>query len=102
MAFEYNKPHLDIRQKELALNFMASMLRPIEGRYRDVITEVAGSNKLRMTIEGGKEMMNELNFYKIEVEDLGTDSGEEFGDDAAEKEVNRILMSGGIDEDERD
>jgi len=44
------------------------MLRPIEGRYRDVLAQVAGSNKIRMTIEGGKEMMNELNFYKIEVE----------------------------------
>ena len=99
-AFEYHKPHMDIRQKEMGLNFAASMLRPIEGRYRKVITEVAESNKLRVTIEGGKAMMQELNFYTIDVADLGSDTEDDGGDDAAEKEMNRLLLSGGIDEEE--
>ena len=51
---EYHRPHLDIRQKELALNFTASLLRPIEGRLRKVITEVAKSNKIRINMETGK------------------------------------------------
>ena len=53
-ALEYHRPHLDIRQKELALNFTASLLRPVEGRLRKVITEVAMSNKIRINMETGK------------------------------------------------
>ena len=33
---------------------VASLLRPIEGRFRDVIAEVAYSNKERVTITNGK------------------------------------------------
>ena len=99
-AFEYHKPHLDIRQKEMGLNMVASMLRPIEGRFRDVIAEVASSNKERVTITNGKQMMSELNFYIIDVADLGSDTEDDGDDDAAEKEFNRLLMSGGIDDED--
>ena len=98
-AFEYHKPHLDIRQKELGLNFMASLLRPIEGRFRTVITEVGKSNKIRVNIENGKVMMNELNFYTIDKADLGSDTEDDGDDEAAEKEMSRLLM-GGLDEEE--
>jgi len=84
----------------MGLNFVASMLRPIEGRFRDVIAEVAYSNKERVTITNGKQMMGELNFYVIDVADLGSDTEDDGDDDAAEKEFNRLLMSGGIDEEE--
>lgn len=40
-AFEYNKPFMDFRQKELAMNYMCSLLGPIEGRLLEVINEVA-------------------------------------------------------------
>ena len=98
-AFEYHKPHLDIRQKELAMNFVASMLRPLEGRYKTVVTEVAMSNKLRVTMQNGKEMMSELNFYTIDLADLGSDTEDDGDDDAEEKEFARLLM-GGLDDDE--
>ena len=98
-AFEYNKPHLDIRQKEMGLNFMASMLRPVEGRFKTVITEVAYSNKIRVTIQNGKQMMNELNFYIIDKADLGSDTEDDGDDEAAEKEFARLLL-GGLDEEE--
>ena len=71
-----------MREKELGLNFAASLLRPIEGRFRDVITQVAMSNKARINIETGKVMMNESNFYTIDVADLGSDT-EDDGDDEA-------------------
>jgi len=100
-AFEYNKPHMDIRQKELGLNFMASMLRPVEGRLKDVIAEVAYSNKIRINMTNGKEMMNELNMYTIDVAELGTDTEDDAeGEAANEKEFNRLLMGGGLDEEE--
>ena len=82
-AFEYHKPHMDFRQKEIALNFIASMLRPVEGRLKEVITEVAISNKLRVTMENGKDMMSELNFYTIDIADLGSDTEDDGDDDSA-------------------
>lgn len=90
---------MDIRDKEMGLNFMASYLRPIEGRLRSVITEVAQSNRIRVNIENGKVMMNELNFYTIDVADLGSDTEDDGDDDAAEKEFSRLLM-GGLDDEE--
>jgi len=75
------------------------MLRPIEGRLRDVITEVAKSKKIRVNIENGKVMMNELNFYTIDVAELGSDTEDDGDDEAAEKEFSRLLM-GGLDEEE--
>ena len=62
------------------------MLRPIEGRLRDVITEVAKSKKIRVNIENGKVMMNELNFYTIDVAELGSDTEDDGDDEAAEKD----------------
>ena len=83
----------------MGLNFVASLLRPIEGRLRDVITEVAKSKKIRVNIENGKIMMNELNFYTIDVATLGSDTEDDGDDEAAEKEFSRLLM-GGLDEEE--
>ena len=101
-AFEYSKPHLDIRQKELGLNFMASMLTPVEGRLREVICEVAYSNKIRVNLTNAKEMMAELNMYTIDVAELGTDTEEEGNEAAAEREFNKLLLSGGLDSNKDD
>jgi hypothetical protein len=43
MAFEYHKPTLDIRQKELAMNYAMSFIRPIDKDLEEVIIEVATS-----------------------------------------------------------
>lgn len=80
---------------------MASMLRPIDGRLKDVITEVANSNKIRVNMTNAKEMMTELNMYQIDVAELGTDTEDDADGEAAnEKEFNRLLMGGGVDEEE--
>jgi len=81
------------------MNFVASMLRPIEGRFKDCLLEVACSNKIRVTMENGKDMLNELNFYTIDVADLGSDTEADDDDEAAEKEFSRLLM-GGLDDEE--
>jgi hypothetical protein len=77
MAFEYHKPTVDIRQKEIAMNYAMSFIRPIDKELEDVIIEVANSNKLRMNIARGKEMINQLKFYEIDEFTLGTDTEEE-------------------------
>ncbi len=50
MAFEYHKPTVDIRQKEIAMNYAMSFIRPIDSELENVIIEIATSNKLRMNI----------------------------------------------------
>ena len=50
MAFEYHKPTMDIRNKELALNFACSFIRPIDPALQEVIIEVASSQKIRLNI----------------------------------------------------
>jgi hypothetical protein len=41
------------------MNLACSYLRPIEGRLRDVIIEVAASKKIRLNVELAKQMMAE-------------------------------------------
>jgi len=50
MAFEYHKPNLDIRDKELALNYACSFIRPIDKQLEEVIIEVASSQKIRLNV----------------------------------------------------
>ena len=78
---------LDIRKKELGLNYACSFLRPIEGRLRDVIIEVASSKKIRLNVELGKQMISELRFYELEAQDLGDSDSD--GD--VEKGENALL-----------
>lgn len=56
------------------MNLACSFLRPIEGRLRDVIIEVAASKKIRLNVELGKIMVNEQKFYEIDVAELGDSS----------------------------
>jgi hypothetical protein len=77
IAFEYHKPTLSIRKKELVMNMALSYLRPIGKDLEDVIVEIATSNKLRMNIARGKEMLNQLKFYEIDETTLGTDTEDE-------------------------
>lgn len=76
-AFEYHQPAVDIRKKELAMNYACSFLRPIEGRLKEVIIEVAASKKIRLNIELGKQMISELRFYELQAEDLGETGSDE-------------------------
>jgi len=50
MAYEYHKPTLDIRQKEIALNYAISFIKPIDKATEDVIIDIALSNKARLNI----------------------------------------------------
>jgi hypothetical protein len=50
MAFEYHKPSMKIRDKELALNYACSFIRPIDPALEDVIIEVATSRKIRLNV----------------------------------------------------
>jgi hypothetical protein len=53
------------------LNFVASYLRPIDGKLLEVIKEVAAAKKIRLNIELGKQMMNELRFYDLDPHEIG-------------------------------
>jgi len=97
MAFEYHKPTMDIRQKEIAMNYAMSYIRPIDPELENVIIEVATSNKLRMNIQRGKEMINQLRFYEIDEHTLGTDTEEE---ELVQLEDGSTSIAKGVDDDE--
>jgi hypothetical protein len=59
-VFKYHKPTMDIRHKEIAMNYAMSYICPIDPVIEDIIIEVATSTKLRMNISYGKEMLNQL------------------------------------------
>lgn len=98
MAFEYHKPTLDIRQKEVAMNYAMSFIRPIDPDMEEIIIEVATSNKIRMNIQRGKEMINQLKFYEIDETTLGTDTEEE--EEVVTEESQK--MAKGVDEEEEE
>jgi len=103
MAFEYHKPTLEIRQKEIAMNYAMSFIRPIDKDLEDVILEVATSTKIRMNIALGKEMINSLKFYEIDETMIGTDTEEEEEipeDDGAAAGTPANMGTGIDDEDE--
>jgi hypothetical protein len=87
IAFEYHKPTMNIRDKELALNYVCSFIKPIDKDLENVIVEIASSHKIRMNVALGKEMINELKYYELDKEDLGETESEE--------EVSPHLRPGG-------
>lgn len=95
-AMEFHQPRTDIRDKELALNFAASFMRPIDDRLLRVIKIVASSKKTRLNIELAKTMVNELRFWPFEPMDVGDESDEE----GEEEEDITALLKQGIDEED--
>jgi len=81
------------------MNYAMSFIRPIDKDLEDVIIEVATSNKIRMNIARGKEMLNQLKFYEIDETTLGTDteSEEEY---QAEGQEGGAQVSKGVDEED--
>jgi hypothetical protein len=51
---------MNIKDKEMAMNLACSYLQPIEGRLLDVVGQMVASQKIRMNMQMGKEMMSEL------------------------------------------
>lgn len=66
MAMEYHKPGLDIRSKELAMNYAISFIRPIDKNLENVVVDILSSNKLRLNVALGKEAINSLKFYELD------------------------------------
>ena len=87
MGMEYHKPGLTIRQKELALNFAVSFIRPIDKKLENVIVDIAASNKIRLNIALGKEAVNSLKFYDFDNELLGTTTETEDPPSADEEDI---------------
>ena len=103
MAFEYYKPNVDIRDKELALNYACSFLRPIDENLKEVIVDFINSNKIQLNMKLGNEMLNELSFYEVDPEWLGdsSDEGEGGGDDE-EARIQALLSQQRGDGEEED
>lgn len=74
MACEYNQPWMPIRAKEQLINYATSMLRPIEPLLKQVLTDAMLSQKTEMNCKLGVTMMQELPFYEVDVDQLGSES----------------------------
>jgi hypothetical protein len=98
-AMEFHQPRTDIRDKELALNYAASFMRPIDDRLLKVIKIAATAKKTRLNIELAKTMVNELRFWHFDPMDVGDESDEE-GED--EEDITQLLKQGiDAEEDEK-
>lgn len=71
---------------------------PIEGRLLEVITEIASANKIRLNRENAKEMLQELNYYEMDIAELGSDTEDE-GEDKGDKLMEKML-TGSLDDDD--
>lgn len=102
IAFEYYKPITTIRQKEIAMNYAVSFIRPIHKDLEDVIVEVATSQKVRLNIAKGKEMLNQLKFYEFDSMYLGETSHDEAMPFVPGEGENpgQSALAGGIDEED--
>lgn len=76
-AMEYHQTKTSIRDKELALNLTAGLLRPIGKRLMNCLKEAASAHKVQMTAELGKQMMTDLKFYPLEITEIGELSSDE-------------------------
>jgi hypothetical protein len=56
------------------LNFACSLLRPVDALMAKTLADAMASEKVQLNMKLGAEMMNELPFYEIDVEELGTES----------------------------
>lgn len=104
MTMEYHKPNLDIRQKENALNLACSFLRPIDSTLKEVLVQAAASTKVQMTMKKGQQMLNELQFYELDEQWLGSES-EDFEEDNqdGEKDIATIIkQSMALNEEEKE
>jgi hypothetical protein len=97
---EYHQTRTTIRDKELALNFVASFLRPIDTKLLNCIKEVAAAKKIRLNVELGKQMVNDIKYWEIDVHEIGELSEDEQGDD--EKKLMKMLTRNGLDDDDDD
>lgn len=99
-AMEYHQTRTSIRDKELAMNFAASFLRPIDTMLMNCIKEVAAAKKIRLNVELGKQMMNELKFFAMDIHELGELSEDESKE--SEASLMKRLTTSGIDDDEEE
>ena len=54
---EYRSPHTTMKDKEIALNFVCSMIVPVDSELEKIMVELIDSNVQRMNMQKGKEML---------------------------------------------
>ena len=57
MAMEYHHPGLHIREKENALNYACSFLRPVDSVMREMLVDACMSSKIQLNMERGQKML---------------------------------------------
>jgi len=89
MACEYHQPTLTIRQKEDSLNMACSFLRPIEPTLKKVLEDAILSQKVKLNMQTGQQMLQELPVYDLD--DEGEDGDSEDYGSGGEDEADRFV-----------
>ena len=73
---------------------------------REVIVQMATANKVQLNIELGNKMINELPFFQLDPEELGSESDDEGSGDSKSGDLHsaiaRSIQQQEIDQEERE
>ncbi len=73
MGFEYHKPQVSMRNKEVALNFASSLILPMDEEIIKMMKIVFKSFPIRLNTELGKEMVAEMPDWKFDPMEFGSE-----------------------------
>lgn len=85
-AFEFNKPEVTMRNKEIALNYACSLILPMDEELERMMKVVYASNPVRLTMDLGKEMVAELPLWDFSPDKIGREHEEDNTFDLADME----------------
>jgi hypothetical protein len=72
VALEKYHPHTKMREKELMINFMLSVLTPLQKEVENIMADRVNNQKLRLNHEVGRKMMTELKPWDFDPSDVGS------------------------------
>ncbi|CAI2384693.1 unnamed protein product [Moneuplotes crassus] len=87
MGIEYNKPFERLKDKELALNFAMSLLKPIDKDTEKILLIMNDTRRVKMNYERGRQMMTEIKPWDLEFGQLGSPAHANMEDNQEEEEA---------------
>jgi hypothetical protein len=72
VALENYHPHTNMRDKEMMINFMLSVLTPMQPEVEEIMASRVNNVKIRLNHERGRKMMTELKPWDFDPSDIGS------------------------------
>lgn len=89
---EYNRPNVSMWSKEVALNYVCSLILPIDKNTEEVILLWNSSKKLRLNAELGKKLLHapDSDFHATDEESSTEEDEDEFEKDPEEEMYKQL------------